>query len=527
MRSSHVALFVAVGAALLVACNALLGLDELSPFEDSGEAGAGSSGAPSGSSGVSVLPDADAPDANGDGGGGSVGDAGVAPCDPTEVPDVSIGIFVKGGSTGDGRMNSPLGSLAAAIAKLTANEGSVDDLADAGDGGTPKTPTIYVYAGGYTETAALTIENVRRFRIDGAWGGPLLHWTRDCSALRSSNTVINSARARGILINNVEGPSSISNLSLFTAAADSVIAETSRIGIHVIDSGPLTLSNAQVIAENSAPAAPPIPGANGTTVCPNPNDSQAGCVADPAPGADGSGGANASVGNFTKSGYVPATGRDGKNGTAGKMALPSAPSSSDCANSCGSVQTDLCENPPRTTRSGSAGTCGCGGAEGLGGNGGRGGGASVAVLTNGTVNVEYTVLQSKRGGNGLAGAEGGPGTAGGVGAAGTAYAGTCKDKCCLATDMSACVDANVDGCQIQTITILGGQPHEGSKGGKGGNGGNGGGGPSYTVVLLPGGVVNFTASSRSYGSGGIGASPAPNGLSDALFGPLADVDGGD
>ena len=48
MRTSHVAVLVAVGAALIMACNALLGLDELSPYEGTTEAGTGSSGDPGG-----------------------------------------------------------------------------------------------------------------------------------------------------------------------------------------------------------------------------------------------------------------------------------------------------------------------------------------------------------------------------------------------------------------------------------------------------------------------------------------------
>ena len=200
----------------------------------------------------------------------------------TRFPTRPSASLVKAGSNGDGRMNNPFNSVAAAIAKLHATDGGIDTLADAGDGGTPKTQTIYVYTNGYTETAPLVIDGVFRFRIDGAWTGPLLHWTRDCSVSRSGNTVINSSRSRGLVVRNVPGPSMLSNLSVFTAGDQNT--DPSRIALQIIDSGPVTLYNTNIIAENAAPAAPVAGGGHGDQVC---NGSASACVAAPVRGPDG------------------------------------------------------------------------------------------------------------------------------------------------------------------------------------------------------------------------------------------------
>lgn len=520
MRSSHVALAAALAAALAMACNALLGLDELTPF-DPAEAGAGSSGTTSSSGDTDgSLADA-APDVITDGGGGTVGDAGVAPCDPNDVPDTTIGIFVKAeGPAGDGRMNSPFNSIAAAIAKLTPDDGGADPLADAGDGGTMKTQTIYVYGGSYGESANLAINGVRRFRIDGAWKGPLVQWVRDCSVTRRGDTVINSSKARGLVVRNVAGPSMISNLSLFTAGDTN--DGISRIALQVIDSGVLTLSNTIVIAENAGTGAPASPGGAANKTCPD-GASTAGCVDTPANGQPGGDGAHGSEGKFNAQlGYAPASGAPGENGTNGEMGKPGPAQSMMCADTCTESAVPACAPVTLVEHHGNPGTCGCGGGAGLGGGGGSGGGASVAILTNGIVNVEYSILQSKNGGPGMPGAVGNDGTNGTTPAPGTPGL-PCNLTCCLdeAADPQTCVGADDPAaplaCRAEPTPVLGGTATPGGNGGKGGRGGNGGGGPSYTVVLLPGGQATFAQTSRSYGVGGLGSAPAPNGESGPLL----------
>lgn len=519
MRSSHVALAAAVAAALAMACNALLGLDELSPF-DQEEAGAGSSGltSSSGDEGGGGG-DADPPDARTDSGGGTVGDAAVAPCDPDELPDTTVGIFVKEGPAGgDGRMNSPFNSLAAAIAKLTPDNGGVDTLLDAGDGGTPKTETIYVYGGSYGESGNLLIDGVRRFRIDGAWKGPLVQWVRDCSVTRRGDTVINSSRARGLVVRNVPGPSSISNLSLFTAGETN--EGVSRIALQIVDSGVVTLSNTIVIAENAVPGAPAQPGGAAAKTCPV-GASVESCVDNPANGLTGDDGAHGALGRWNAAaGYVPASGRPGESGTNGEMAKPGSPASELCQDSCTESQVPACAADPMVEHHGNPSTCGCGGGAGFGSGGGSGGGASVALLTDGVVNVEYSILQAKNGGPGMPGAVGNDGTEGSLATDGEPGE-PCNLTCCHDVVAAVCLRAdnvNAPGaCQVAATPVPGGDGKLGARGGKGGNGGNGAGGPSYTVVLLPGGQANFMLTSRSYGVGGIGAAPAINGEAGPVF----------
>lgn len=515
MRLASFAVWGIVCATSAMACNALLGLDELTAYE-ADEAGISSS-----SSGETGLPESGPtpPDATSSSGGsssgGTEGDAGVAPCDPNEVPNVEGAVFVKSGATGDGRMNNPLGSVAAAIDRLTELYGA--DSGSAPSDASSLVPTIYVYAGSFSETRTLIVQGLPAFHIDGAWVGALTQWTRDCSPYRRGNTVVNAIGARGLVIHDVPGTSTISNLSLFTGVSGN---DNSRIGVQAIDSGPLTISNANVVAENGARGSDATAGTTATQTCGT--IAPESCKAQPQAGAMGDEGGAGEDGSFSRAGFTPGHGHDGRDGNRGEHSRGTAPQSGSCVVTCPEPANDAtqCEAPTPTTVFADEAGCGCGGAQGTGGQGGRGGGASVAVLTNGTLNAEYSILQAKNGGNGLPGANGGTGAAGTPGAIGSDV--QCSPPgagCCLQDDGSGtntCVPAKegIDPlCYVAPTVLKGGLPTSGAAGGNGGRGGNGAGGPSYTVVLLPGGSASYKDINRSFGVGGAGVAPAPNGKS--------------
>jgi len=515
MRSCRVSLLGAALGLVALACNALLDLDTLTPYDPT-EAGTASSGGPG-----DPLPDTGSPDLDSsapDGGsssGGSEGDAGVAPCDPTEHPDPRGNLFVKAGSAGDGRMNNPFGSVASAIDELIATRGADGGPTEDPDGGPPSVPTIYVFGGSYTESRPLVVTGLPAFTIDGAWGGTLTEWTRDCSLQRRGNTVINASGSRGLVIRNVPGPSRIANLALFTNDDGN---DPSRIGVQVVGSGPLTLSNTIVVAENAAAGSAASNGVVGEPVCSG--AVTAACKTNPAPGAEGPAGGPGTPGTFTEAGFAPGNGVPGTDGKPGELSHPGAREQRQCAISCPAPETDAvtCEPPVLGSVSGPEGNCGCGGGKGGAGGGGPGGGASVALLTSSSVRVEYSILQAKNGGAGHGGGSGAAGSAG-LPAAPVAP-GTCSAPgggCCLLdpeTNPSCRLAGEMpmsDACWAQPLAIPGPTPTTGSGGGKGGDGGGGAGGPSYTVVLLPGGDAEYVETNRSYGVGGTGSDPAPAG----------------
>lgn len=518
MRPSRLGLVAAALGTAAFACNALLGLDELAPYEGS-EAGVSSSSGSGSSDTGTDLPDGAAPDGGGSSSsGGNEGDAGVAPCDPNELPEPTGAVFVKSGSDGDGRMNNPFGSVATALDRLAVlygADGGAPNQADGGDAGT-LVPTIYVYAGSFSETRTLEVDGLPSFKIDGAWVGSLTQWTRDCSPYRRGNTVINGIASRGLVIRNVAGPSRISNLSLFTGVSGN---DNSRIGVQIVDSGPLTISNATIVAENAVegPAA-----SKGTTAQRECNDiSTASCKVAPAVGAVGDEGAVAHDGTFDVSGYVPGDGVEGYDGKNGDHSRGQQPQTDMCVVSCSVEAGDPLTCQPPTEQSVTAGEagCGCGGPHGKGGGGGKGGGASVAVLANTQVTAEYSILQAKNGGHGLPGADGGEGGLGSPGQIGeSAPCSKLAAGCCPQDDGGdpRCVPAGMSEdpvCRVAPTMLQGGLPTTGAGGGGGGRGGNGAGGPSYTVVLLPGGSATYVDINRSFGVGGNGADPAPDGKS--------------
>lgn len=476
--------FVALAA---LACNALLGIDELTPYTD--VPGSSSSSSSSSSSG-------DAMDAGGDSGNpggdaGSEGDAGVAPCDPNEIPDQEHGLFVRWDAppNGDGRINAPFTKLADALERAASLGGEAN---------------VYVYEGTYNETAPLRAHDLPKVTIDGAWIGALPNWTRNCQHGQRMRTVINAADGHGLSLERIAQPSALRNFSLYTGLQG---GDGSRIALRVIDSASVLLYNVALLAEDGAsPASPPPrtdsapPWCNGTCVPPH-------MIVHGGSGADVFAFTN---GVFDTSGYRRGRGVPGGDGTPGSRALGGPGETLACTDSC----TTNCA-PVISEHTGAPGHCGCGGGGGLGGEGGLGGGASVGILTNSNIRAEYSIIRAKHGGGGAAGgagAAGGEPTQGDPGPSTTCtpgVGGCCMvvgDDCALSTSPAA-----HESCRQPPQTIDGGAGGLGGRGGPGGKGGPGSGGPSYAVVTLGQVEVSWTQSQLAHGQGGAGAPPAPGG----------------
>ena len=144
---------------------------------------------------------------------------------------------------------------------------------------------------------------------------------------------------------------------------------------------------------------------------------------------------------------------------------------------------------------------GGGGAGGTAGTGGTGGGASIGILlTDSTVNLEFTTVRSSNGGNGGRGGDGGAGGSGGDGGAG---------------------GSNSSGSDGD-----GGTGGRGGDGGAGGCGGGGGGGPSIAIWGSGGAssaVVRGTSVSLLNGSGGSGGSSCGSSGANGVSGSSRDV----
>jgi hypothetical protein len=150
--------------------------------------------------------------------------------------------------------------------------------------------------------------------------------------------------------------------------------------------------------------------------------------------------------------------------------------------------------------SGGGGGGGGGGCGGAAGTAGRGGGGSFAVVAlSGNVTLDQCTLLPKNGGsggNGGNGGGGGGGGAGGSGAAGSTYSGGCNSR-------------------------RAGNGAAGATGGAGGQGGGaagGTGGPSVCVVVR-GSTVTSSGISCTTGAPGAGGLGGSNGLQSAAAGP--------
>lgn len=192
---------------------------------------------------------------------------------------------------------------------------------------------------------------------------------------------------------------------------------------------------------------------------------------DGASGNPGTNGLQASIaGQFTREGFVPASGQPGTDGFPGQ---------GGGGGSASKAQADNC----LAASGGAGGMGGCGGKKGLGGNGG---GASVAVLAwESPLTLDQCDLIAKDGG---AGGKGGNGGAAGAGARGG--------------------EAGLAGSGLATGIAAAGRGGDGGPGGPGGSGSGGTGGPSYplvehnTAITKIGGTLT-KGSGGAPGSGGV------------------------
>lgn len=412
------------------------------------------------------------------------------PCDELEEPD-GAGVFVSrrlGGAAGPGTLSQPFDTIGAALAT-----GAV---------------LIYVAEDLYEEDLVLG-EGVA---IDGGWLYSGAVFTRDCAPDARELTVLRASGDTGMTVSGTDVR--VANLTVSTApGGDRAAADTagaSRVGVRVVDTGALTLTNVHVVAAAAQHAGVASPGALGvgTAACTSP----ASC-ADGAEGGVGDAGADATAGTFEDDGFHPGDGALGVDGTAGTPGTtpPGPTSRSDC-NTCPCVPNCYTETSGGSNYNGTAtaprGLCGCGGLPGGPGAVGRGGGASVGVLVVGSsarVTLEMSLLETGAGGDGAAGGVGGDGA---PGAMGTAAQVRCHQSDCTEAGTCQCGYGDPNAGPL-FASPAGGQ---GGAGGAGGTGGHGAGGPSYGVVVVGGGSatidVDTTIAVGAGGASGGGSAPA-------------------
>jgi len=203
-------------------------------------------------------------------------------------------------------------------------------------------------------------------------------------------------------------------------------------------------------------------------------------------GANGSPGS--SIGSFSGSTYLVASGLNG---------FPGAPGNGGGGGGGGGGGDTDCDSYGSSGGGGGGG--GCGGGSGTRGTGG--GGSFGVIALDSQLAIDASSVMARAGGAGGRGGSGGVFGAGGAGGAGGLYGGGGEQ------------DDGGDGAR-------GGN---GGRGGFGGDGGGGGGGPSVAVVCL--GTSTSTASAIAStlvggtgGTGGASAAPGANGMSASSFG---------
>jgi hypothetical protein len=408
-------------------------------------------------------------------------------CDPAAVPDPASGIFVDPASgddtAGTGDPGSPVKTIPVAVAlaqsRIRAN--------------------IYLAEGTYPSTLQLPAGTT--LYAEGGWLDAGGAWHRDCSGNARALTIITG----GVVAGGAFG--GLRSLSVLTAANLSNIAVRVTSGTMTIRDCVLQASAGSSGVAGSAGAA----GANGSG-----NASTCGSGANGAAGTEGSVGVG---GTFASDGtYVP--GAAGA-GTAGGGGAPGVVGASGSCQSCSTELRNFCPIGCKPElgccdfvvvgcfTSATTG-CGVGGPGGQPGSAGTGGGASVAlsVGVGASVKVFGSALIAENGGSGAAGGAGG---AGGAGSAGAAFTASCASSCAFDVNAQVC---NTVSPTVETIAAGG----NGGAGGQGGNGGGGAGGPSFSLVQVGTGAATVDgATTLTFGTGGQGASGAPNGAAAATF----------
>jgi uncharacterized protein DUF1565 len=491
-------------------CNAVLGIEDAQQRgADAGSAGAssGAGGAGAGGNGGTAAMGGRS-GAGGDAGAG--GEAPVEPCKAGEEPDQAAGVFVDprvGDDANEGSMLRPLQTLTRAATEAVAR-------------GFAK---IYLAPGSYQEALTLQVSDGATpgvvsapagtsLSFEGGWQLDGARWRRDCADDAREKTAIASPSATGVSIQGAFKAVEFHHLSIATTTAVASAAEgqagESCFGVRASGEGlGLRFSNVEVDA---------CPGGKGGPVAAAVAPPPVACVQTGAncsngmPGLD-AGPGGASAGSFGAEGYVAGNGSPAVPGTPGAAGTigPGNPNPITCLNPSycsGGCDTSFDTYFPH-------GRCGCGGPGGLGGLGGPGGGASVALFVHGpgvSVDLRYTTLRARDGGDG---SPGGEGSLGGTGAPGAPFPGvpscpTICDENCSQADF------------INVPPQAAGGP--GGKGGKGGKGGGGSGGPSFGVVSTGEVAVSRTESVLSFGRPGQGADGAPAGEAggERQIGPL-------
>lgn len=364
---------------------------------------------------------------------------GKTPSEPVKGDDVVVippekvpnGIFVSVGAGGDGKIDSPFGTIAEAL-----------EAADLTDG----TDTIYISTGIYTERPEI-VSSVLIYGGRDA-NNKWKESTSDSTVVAggSSTTAASSKTGRtaiGAIVRDVVGPVWLHNMTII--APDAQDSGESSIGLVCFNSDSVKISDCIIVAGSGANGAAGANGMDGSELNREtlsrggtPVEGVAGAGPLPPGGqgfcADGSqtGGAGDSTGQGAKVGQIGNAGevrlisteewifissdalllpavQDGLSGTDG---------TDGCGGGAGRDGGRYCQIDRHTGQTqcyflDSGGKGGKGGKGGLGGFGGLSGGTSISLLVvHSQTDLHYSNLVAKGGGNGGQGGSGGIGETG-------------------------------------------------------------------------------------------------------------------
>jgi hypothetical protein len=490
----RLALRVAVAAAPLCACAAVLGIDD-------GHLRAGAEG------GVEGGPGGGEGDAGQDAnellvGDGAIGDAvasdsssglGTLP-DGAPIPsgcenvtaDPTTGVFVDWKSGADSATCGTTPATPCQTVQQGINQAH----------NSVSTPNVYVADGTYWES--ITLEG--NVNVYGGWTTGATAWTRECS---QATTVIVAPPTAHTTVTLGSGTAKLSTLTIESKGAADVQPGESIFGI--VATGETTTLALVFVTVTTASGGSGAGGAEGDAGITPPSACGDNAGDGGSPVGTGTKGTGADGGWFTASGYVATSGGPGGVGASGTNGTAGGPDTCvSCVTGCSGSVTS-CSISGSTSTCGNPGQAGCGGGAGAGGAGGGGGGSSVALLAwDATINLTMTVLQAGGGGQGAGGGPGGPGGSGSPG-----MTGTDSPLCNTACDGVLGLGCNAGGPDAAGLGGHAGGP--GGNGTSGGPGGDGSGGDAFAYVEGGNASVHADAFTKAAYSTGLPGGTADGG----------------